>query len=818
MLAGSAVYDENRGTMAAGYSELCAIVPASRRLRFPLYLLAVVSSGNKNPKMSVSRYRLHPRMSRLLLLQGIVQEVSATPDLTDALRIIVVRVKETMHADVCSIYLIDPDSQSLVLSATDGLNPAGVGQVCLGLGEGLVGLVASSSETVNVRDASRHPRFKLIPHCEEEEYHGFLGVPVMHRGEILGVLVVQQVEMRSYRDTDVAFLVTLAAQLAGVITLARVSGSTGYVTHGKDNHEFYVDAIAGAPGVAIGVGVVVVPPADLDSVPDRVPDDHRKEEAAFRAAVANVIGELQCLKTDLEGTLLPEDRALFDALAMIASSEMLVETTVGRIHAGNWAPGALRETIHEYASQFMLIQDPYLRERARDIRDLGKRILAHLQQNSDQNRQYPENTVLVGEDLGPMDLARVPVDRLKGIISGHGSSLSHLAILARAMGIPAIVGTADVIPGKELEAREVIVDGYRGRLYVNPGNTVKQEFSRLAREELALGNELAHLKDLPAETPDGYRVALFANAGILADLSHSLKVGAEGIGLYRTELPFMLHEQFPSEEEQRHLYRQVLEVFAPRPVTLRTLDIGGDKTLPYFPVKEPNPALGWRGIRLALDNPVIFITQLRAMMRASVGLVNLRILIPMVSSVDEAEEAVSLVKRTCQELREEGEEVSLPPCGFMIEVPSAVYQADALARRADFLSIGTNDLTQYLLAVDRGNERVAGRFDSLHPAVIKALQCVVEAGLQQGKPVSVCGQAAGDPAMAILLTGMGVHSFSMSASDIPRVKSVIRAFPSRKAQSLLKEVLVNEKAARNRELLSRALIDFGLGGLLRPGR
>lgn len=723
-----------------------------------------------------------------------------------------------MHTDVCSIYLTERSTGTLVLSATEGLNPAAIGKVRLDSEQGLVGLAATSSEPINVRDAARHPRFKLIPLCEEAPYHGFLGVPVIHRGETLGVIVVQQAQERRYRDTDVAFLVTLAAQLAGVITLARANGAVELVASGHRRNDTYVDAIAGAPGVALGVGAVAYSAAELESVPDRVPQDPHAEEAAFHTAVSQVVNELRRLQTDFGNTLLPEDLALFEALAMIASSDMLVEATVERIHAGNWAPGALRDTIDQYADQFMAIDDAYLRERARDIRDLGRRILAHLLQSGDAQRDYPARTILVGEDLGPIDLGKVPVDRLAGLISGHGSSLSHLAILARAMGIPAVVGTSGLVPLSQLEAAALIIDGYRGRLYVNPADAVRQEFSRLEREEQALSRELGHLRDLPAETPDGFRVALYANAGILADLTQSLSVGAEGIGLYRTELPFMLREQFPGEEEQRLLYRQVLEAFAPNPVTLRTLDVGGDKTLPYFPVAEQNPALGWRGIRFALDNPVILITQLRAMLRASVGLENLRILIPMVGSVDEAEEAVHLLQRSWQELTDEGVEVVLPPCGLMVEVPSAVYQAAELARCVDFLSIGTNDLTQYLLAMDRGNERVAARFDSLHPAVIRALQQVMEAGEQQHKPVSVCGQAAGDPAMVILLLGMGIRSLSLSAGDLPRIKSVIRTFSRAQAQSLLNEVLQMEKAAEIRKLLSAALVQAGLGGLVRAGK
>ncbi|MEN8762514.1 MAG: phosphoenolpyruvate--protein phosphotransferase [Thiogranum sp.] len=768
----------------------------------------------------MSRYepQKKPKVGKLVSLQRIVQEVSCAPDLPAASRIVVKHVRETMHTDVCSIYLTESTTGALALLATEGLNPAAIGKVRLDSDQGLVGLVATNSAPVNVRDAARHPRFKLIPQCEETPYHGFLGVPVIHRGETLGVIVVQQAKVRRYRDTDVAFLVTLAAQLAGVITLARASGAADLFAINQHQHEHYVDAIAGAPGVASGVGVVAYSPAELDSVPDRIPQDPHAEEAAFHAAVRNVVNELHRLQTDFGNTLLPQDLALFEALAMIASSDMLVEATVERIHAGNWAPGALRDTIDEYADQFMAIDDGYLRERARDIRDIGRRILAHLLQSGDAQRHYPARTILVGEDLGPIDLGKVPVDRLAGVISGHGSSLSHLAILARAMGIPAVVGTAGLVPLSQLEAAALIVDGYRGRLYVNPGHAVRQEFSRLERQEQALSRELENLRDLPAETLDGFRVALYTNAGILEDLTQSLSVGAEGIGLYRTELPFMLHEQFPGEEEQRNLYRQVLEAFAPNPVTLRTLDVGGDKTLPYFPVTEPNPALGWRGIRFALDNPVIFITQLRAMLRASAGLENLRILIPMVGSVDEAEEAVQLVRRSWQELKYQGEEVTLPPCGLMIEVPSAVYQAAALARRVDFLSIGTNDLTQYLLAVDRGNERVAARFDSLHPAVIRALQQVMEAAEQYKKPVSVCGQAAGDPAMAILLVGMGIHSLSLSAADLPRIKSVIRTVTRAQAQSLLSEALQIEKAAEIRKLLSGVLIQAGLGGLVRAGK
>ena len=317
---------------------------------------------------------------------------------------------------------------------------------------------------------------------------------------------------------------------------------------------------------------------------------------------------------------------------------------------------------------------------------------------------------------------------------------------------------------------------------------------------------------------DSIRITLHTNAGLLADLTNSLQVGAEGIGLYRTELPFMVRDRFPSEDEQRKIYRQVLKAFATCPVTLRTLDAGGDKALPYFHTEESNPFLGWRGIRMALDHPEILITQLRAMIGASVGLDNLNVLFPMISGVEEIEAAIELLQRVYEEMRAEGSPVRKPKCGVMIEVPAAIYQADALLRRVDFLSIGTNDLTQYLLAVDRNNEKVARLFDSLHPALLHALADVMEIGRKQDKPISVCGEAAGDPAVCILLLGMGTRHLSVSASDLPRIKWVIRSFSQIRAKQLLEEALRYDKPGPIREMLTQALIEAGLGGLVRPGK
>ena len=752
----------------------------------------------------------------LEVLLRIVHEVNAARDLQQALSIIVRRVKHAMAVDVCSVYLTDPDGEQHVLMATDGLNPEAVGKVRLPLTAGLIGLVRERAEPVNLEDAPSHPRYLYVAETGEEKFHGFLGVPIIQHRRPLGVLVVRQRESRKFNVEEVSFLFTLGAQLAGAIGHAQASGGIAGLQDETLPATRFIEGLPGAPGVALGTAVVVYAPSDLDAVPDRKPDDPVAEEAAFRAAVLAVQEDIKALGARM-GALLPAaDHALFDAFVLMLGSDTLIDKTVQRIHAGNWAQGALRETINEHARVFDDMEDAYLRERAGDVRDMGRRILMRLQAGKPPRREYPPNTILVGEEISAAQLAEVPAGCLAGVVSARGSSSSHAAILARALSIPAVMGVRDLPVGR-FEGRELVIDGYRGRLYVQPSGAVREEFLRLARQEQLLTSDLQELRDLPATTPDGVRVPLYANTGLLSDITPSLNCGAEGIGLYRTEFPFMIRERFPSEDEQRDIYRQALMAFAPLPVTLRTLDIGGDKALPYFPVSEDNPFLGWRGIRITLDHPEIFLTQLRAMLRASIGLNNLQILLPMISSVSELDEARVLIDQACRELCEEGADFPRPPIGVMIEVPSAVYQTEALARRVEFLSVGTNDLTQYLLAVDRNNERVAKLYDGLHPAVLHALMQVVEGARRHGKPVSVCGEMAGDPAAVLLLLGMGIDSLSMSVASLPRVKWVIRSFTRELARSLLDQALEMEHPAAIRALLNAALEQAGLGGLTRAG-
>ncbi|MCG7928733.1 MAG: phosphoenolpyruvate--protein phosphotransferase [Candidatus Thiodiazotropha lotti] len=749
-------------------------------------------------------------------LHRIVKEVNAASDLEQALAIIVQEVKQAIHADVCSVYLTDFERRDHVLKATDGLYPQAVDKVRLPYHRGLIGLVCERAEPVNLADAPNHKRYLFTHETGETSYKGFLGVPIIQNRKVLGVLVARQIDQRSFEDNEVTFLFTLAAQLAGAITHAQASGNLDTQSDLAPPKRF-LQGQPGSPGVSLGTAVVVYPPADLEAVPDRPAKDLDDEEDAFRTAVAAVVQDLMAIEDRFEESLPAEDRALFDAWLMMLGSDSLIGNTVRRIQQGNWAPGALRETFQEHARIFENMEDIYLRERASDVLDLGRRILMHLQQKVSTPNEYPEDTILVGEEVSAMQLAEVPRERLAGVVSASGASFSHVAILARALEVPAVMGMSN-LPVSRMEGHFLILEGYLGRIYVSPAPSVIEEYRRLASEDQALYQELQADKDLPCETTDGVRIPLYLNTGLLSELSNQGMAESEGVGLYRTELPFMVRDSFPGESVQVANYRKVLKMFHPRPVIIRTLDIGGDKPLPYFPVEESNPFLGWRGIRISLDHPEIFITQVRAILRAAIDLNNLRLLLPMISHVQEVDDAMLLIQRAHDELLEEGYQVKMPKVGVMIEVPAAVYQVEVLAQRIDFLSVGTNDLTQYLLAVDRNNAHVADIYNDLHPAVLRALIQIVNGAGQYGKEVSVCGELAGNPAAAVLLLGMGVNSLSMNGGSLLRVKWVLRSFSHNRAKQLLQTALRCEQAGEVVNLLSNALEEMGLGGLMRAGR
>ncbi len=757
------------------------------------------------------------RKNMLESLRRIVQEVNTAGNLQAVLDVAVLRVRRAMGTEVCSVYLREPSLGRLVFSATQGLNKDFVGKVSMAANEGLVGQVAGREEPLNLEHAEAHAAFLLMPGIGEERFSSFLGVPIIHQRQVLGVLVVQQQERRRFNEDDEAFLVTVSAQLAGVIAHAQATGSIVTLEAGQEKHRSArFRGVAGAPGIAIGETAIITPFADLYAVPMRRCKDIDEERDFFRECIEAVKEDMRALGRKFSRRLVPQEQALIDVYLHMLDDNALAGEVDARISRGEWAQGALSKVIIQHLRTFETMSDEYLKERATDVKDLGRRILAYLQSANSGPKEYPARTILVGEELTASMLAEVPPENLVGLVSIRGSSNSHVAILARSMGIPTVMGAVD-LPFTQLEGREIILDGYNGHVYFNPSAELYGRFQAIYEGEQQLSKGLEALKDLPCITTDDVRMPLWVNTGLQADIARSLDRGAEGVGLYRTEVPFLLRERFPSEEEQRQIYREQLQAFAPMPVTMRTLDVGGDKSLPYFPIEEDNPFLGWRGIRVTLDHPEIFLVQVRAMMKANAGLGNLQIMLPMISSVPELEEALELIYRAHDELIVElGVDLEIPVVGVMVEVPAAVYQAREFAKRVGFLSVGSNDLTQYLLAVDRNNARVADIYQAYHPAVLQALQKVVDDGHAEGRKVSICGELAGDPAAAILLTAMGYDVLSMNATNLPRVKLVLRSISSVRARELLREVMTMESAHQIQAFMEQALIDTGVQQLVRP--
>ncbi|MCW8409217.1 phosphoenolpyruvate--protein phosphotransferase [Legionella sp. PATHC035] len=762
----------------------------------------------------------------LKVLKRIVQEVTTAKQLSEALVILVQQINKAINAEAASVYLIDTKHAEYVLIATEGLNKQAQFRVRISFDSGLVGLVGRREEPINLEDAPAHPDFYHNPLLGEEHLKAFLGVPIIQHRKLYGVLIVQQTEQRYFDDTEESFLITLAAQLGGIIAHAEATGELAELTQPKPmgvtkKIESSTAALAGigsVPGIGIGTAVVVYPQADIDAVPQNPVETLDEEINAFYEALESTREDMHRLSRRMKSVVGEEEHALFDVYLRILDKDSLgveVEHIIRKEKIG--AQAALATVIKKHIAQFENMEDSYLRERASDFRDLGRRVLAALQWSQQEEIVYPKRTVLVGEEVTAAALAEVPEGYLAGVISAKGSNNSHVAILARALGVPTVMG----VRGLKLDSisrRAIVVDGYYGQVYISPSKSVLAEFKLLEQEEQALNQSLISLRDKPAETTDNYKVSLQVNTGLAMDAGLSMSVGAEGVGLYRSEVPFMSRDHFPSEDEQTIIYRQTLKAFAPRPVTMRTLDIGGDKVLPYFPVEEDNPYLGWRGIRVTLDHPDVFLMQVRAMMRASEELNNLRIMLPMVTNLSEVEEASYLIDQAFTELLEEGCAIEKPKLGVMIEVPAAAYLAREIAKRVDFISVGSNDLTQYFLAVDRNNARVAGLYDSMHPAMLRVLLKVVEGGHAAGVEVSICGEMASDPLAVILLVAMGFDTLSMNSSSLPRVKWVIRNLAIANARKILAEVLEFEHPAQIRFHLQKALEEEGLGGLIRAGK
>lgn len=751
------------------------------------------------------------------ILRRLVQAVTDAEDLNTALNIIVTRIKDTMRTGVCSVYLKDEDSQRWFLMATDGLNPDSVRIASLDASEGLVGTVGSRGELLNLENAPAHPAFRYLQETGEEPFQSFLGVPIVHQRATLGVMVVQQTTPRKFSGDEEALLVTVAAQLSALIAHAKVSGRLHLSTaSGERPTDVRFSGVAGVSGVTIGTALVRKPPAVLKRVKDEKTADIDGQVAEFQSALSEVKLELRRIGESLSEHLDQSETALFDTYLRMLEDHTLSGEVCQRIRSGEAAPTALKYVVLDLVSRFEAMNDAYLKERASDLMDLGRRILSKLLHESDEALVYTEDVILVAEDVTAVMLGEIDMRSLNGIVSVKGSANSHAAILARGLGIPAVMGAVD-LPLGDISGAKLVVDGWRGEVVVEPSAHVLDEYAHVLSDAKALAIDLEQVEPGPCETADGHRVHLMLNSGPFGELTDQQISWIDGVGLYRTEFAFLSRPRFPNEAEQFAEYRDELLVHAPRPVVMRTLDIGGDKSLPYFSIEEENPFLGWRGVRVTLDHPEIFLTQIRSMLRASLGLGNLRILLPMITSVDELVSSKALIARVIDELRAEGLGVDVPEIGVMIEVPSAVYMANELAREADFLSVGSNDLTQYVLAVDRTNPRVADMFDSFHPAVLRALWQTSEAGARATIPVALCGEMAGEPMAAVLLVGLGFDELSMSASSLAKIKRTLARFSRADCQALAHRAIHEMGSGRAvAEMMADALIERDLARLVPP--
>ena len=714
---------------------------------------------------------------------------------------IVNEIAKNMVAEVCSFYVLRTDGV-LELYATVGLNPQAVHLAQLRLGQGLVGTIAATARALNLTDAQSHPAFAYLPETGEEAYNSFLGVPVLRAGRTLGVLVVQNRTKRAYRDDEVEALETTAMVLAEIIATGdgtRLARAGIELDLGRS-----MSFTAGGYNDGVGLGHVVLHEPRI-VVTNLFNEDSEAEIKRLEDAIGSLRLSIDDMLSRREVATEGEHREVLEAYRMFAHDRGWERRLEEAIHNGLTAEAAVEKVQSDTRARMVHLTDPYIRERLSDFDDLANRLLRQLMGRDAKTvaETLVKDAIIVARSMGAAELLDYPRERLRGVVLEDGAATSHVVIVARAMGIP-VVGQAKGVVSMAENNDAIIVDGDAGIVHLRPQSDVEAAYAEKVRFRARRQKLYQELRDKPSVTLDGENVVLYMNGGLLVDLPQLEASGAVGIGLFRTELQFMIASTFPRAEQQERLYRSVLEAAGDKPVTFRTLDIGGDKVLPYFRStgQEENPAMGWRAIRLTLDRPGLFRTQLRALLKASGGR-ELRMMLPMVTEVAEVKAAREIIDREVNHLSKFDYQLpSKVKLGAMIEVPSLLWQMGELMDAVDFVSVGSNDLFQFLMAVDRGNSLIADRFDQLSPAFLRVLRHIVESSLRHDKPVTLCGEMAGRPLMAMTLIGLGFRSISMSAATIGPVKAMLGALDASKLNKLLQGELDKHNDAHSlRELL-----------------
>lgn len=719
---------------------------------------------------------------------------------------VVTLIAADMVAEVCSCYVMRA-GEVLELFATEGLKKTAVHKTRLRVGEGLVGDIAAHAHALALADAQTHPMFAYRPETGEEIFHSLMGVPIIRGGRVIGVLVVQNRTMRHYTDEEIETLETVAMVLAELVASGElVKREELVVVDGNALLPLRIEGIKLNAGVGIGVAVLHQPRVIIRKLVAEDPEAELTRLRAALAAIKNALDELFSRPEMRDG----EHRDVLETYRMFTEDKGWLGKIGEAIRSGLTAEGAVQKVHDDMRARMSQITDPYLRERLHDFEDLANRLLQHLSGEEGAVRgELPTDAILIARTMGPMDLFDYDPKRLRGLVLEEGSPTMHVAIVARALDIP-VVGRAKDVLDKVEPLDPVIVDGDNGQVFVRPSDDIRDIFSDAMEQRQQRAAHYASLRDLPAVTTDGIAIKLMMNAGLLLDMGHLHDSGADGIGLYRTELPFMARSALPDVAAQTLLYCKILDQADGKPVVFRALDVGGDKILPYWnPYEEDNPALGWRSIRITLDRPAVLRHQLRALLRAASGR-ELRIMFPMIAEVAELVQARRILDLEIERERDLGRE---PPAvikvGTMLEVPALAFQLDALLPLVDFVSIGSNDMTQFLFAVDRGNPRIAERYDSLSPGMLTFIRTVAAKCDAAGVPLSVCGEMAGRPLEAMALIACGVRVLSVASPSIGPVKTMIRSLAVAPARAYL-DGLLKAPDRSLRDKLKSFAIDHGV--------
>jgi len=720
------------------------------------------------------------------LLRQIREAMAGAAPAQERLDRVVRTIAQSMVAEVCSIYLRRASGE-LELFATEGLNREAVHNTRLRPGEGLVGEVARMAQPISLSDAPSHPSFVYRPETGEDPYHAFLGAPLLRGGRAIGVLVVQNRAERRYDEDEVEDIQTIAMVLAETVASGELLGQEELRDVEVAPHR--PERLKGqrfAEGLAFGHIILHEAPLAPEKL---LSSDPVLEEMKLNLALADLKSGIDAMLDGGQGKLSGQSFEVLETYRMFADDRGWNRSLVEAVRGGLTAEAAVDRVRNEHRARFAKARDPYIKERLHDFEDLANRLLRVLAGDNPGQRDLPDDAILVARNLGPADLLEYPRDKLKGLLLEEGSAASHAAIVARALGIPC-VGRLQGLRDRLSEGDLVIVDGETGEAHLRP----RPDMLDSAQSRIAVRSqrqaEFAKLRDVPAITADGQRITLLTNAGLAVDLENLNETGAEGIGLFRTEFQFMVSEELPRLDSQTALYKLVLDAAGDRQVTFRTLDIGGDKVLPYMETteREENPALGRRAIRLGLDRPSLLRLQLRALLAAGAGR-ELRVMFPMIATVDEFRAARELVDIECEWARRRGRPLpALLRVGAMIECPSLLWHLDALLPLTDFVSVGSNDLFQYMYAADRTNPLVSDRYDALSPPALRALQSIQKACADSGTPVSVCGELAGRPLEAFALLTLGFTRLSAPAGGVGPVKRMILSAdlgPARKGMASL---------------------------------